>query len=107
MLAAGENTLGSRVALVPGGGMIVVADATRPRPFDPYFHTLYLAQLRADGSLEPSFGDGGSAYRVFRADPRWRCRWIRQSCDCASTSSRTCARSARSPPTGVAVAARS
>ena len=29
MLTAGENTLGSRVALVPGGGMIVVADATR------------------------------------------------------------------------------
>lgn len=68
-LEGGKNTIGGLVAMLPGGGSVVAATAYGVHPWGGYYPTIFLAQLLPGGSLDPAFGDGGVAYRIFRADP--------------------------------------
>ncbi|HEY2386968.1 MAG TPA: hypothetical protein VGK30_08410 [Candidatus Binatia bacterium] len=65
-LSPSANTIGGYIAVRPDGGVIVVAtaeDATSV--FLPDRRRVVIEQLRADGSLDPDFADGGIGYYVF------------------------------------------
>ena len=65
-LAPSHTTIGGYVASLPGGGAVVVATTDDPtHTFFPDRQTVVVAQLRADGSLDPAFGDGGLGRYVF------------------------------------------
>jgi uncharacterized delta-60 repeat protein len=53
----------SRIA-VQEDGKIIVAQATNPMPYIPYYH-IVVSRLNADGSLDISFGAGGNAVLHF------------------------------------------
>ncbi len=65
-LAPSDNTIGGYVAGLPGGGAVVVATTDdRTSLFFPDRRTVVVAELRADGSLDPAFGNGGIGRYVF------------------------------------------
>lgn len=68
-LEGGKSTIGRSVAMLPGGGSVIAANAYRAHPWREYYPTIFLAQLLPDGSLDPAFGEGGVAHRILRADP--------------------------------------